>query len=161
MIDFTAAAKAREGISSKAFVILDRQTVEDGKTCQVTTHDDDSDEDNYQDRIPFRCELSSAVAALKDIEQCIDGQERKAARILRNEASITGGVWNQENAARQREKTPRIHPADYRQSNIWDGNSGPKAAEDELPYVPVFRTTDISLEVYQVSITSTQPCTLT
>lgn len=60
---FMAGAKIKEGISSKVFIVLDQQTAKVGNTCQVTTHDDDSDEDNYEFRVPLRCELNSALAA--------------------------------------------------------------------------------------------------
>jgi hypothetical protein len=160
MSNFTAAARSRDDISSKAFIILDSQTVKDGgRTCQVTTYDDDSDEDNYQDRVPFRCELSSAVAALQAIERSQSGEEPKTARAFRNEAAIAGGVWSQESAARQHSKTSHFNPADYPQNKAWDTNSGPRAPEDALPYLPVFCTTEISLEVpTQNSFVSFSPC---
>lgn len=151
MMSFMAAAVAKEGISSKAFIVLDTQTLEDGgKTCQVSTHDDGRDEDDYHMRVSaFRCDLSSAVAALSILEQSPDGQDHQTARVLCNEAAIAGGVWSDETAAGQHEhtKVPRITSADYPQSKDWDQESRRNCREDPLPYIPIFRTADINLEV--------------
>lgn len=101
--------------------------------------------------MPFRCQLSSAIAALQELEQGSDAQEvlNKKARAMRNEAAIAGGIWSQESAAEQREraKTPRITKTEYPPNKDWDLYSGPVGWEDPLPYTPVFCTTDISLEV--------------
>lgn len=153
MYDFMAAAKRKEGISSKAFIILDRQTANDGTTCQVTTHDDDSDEDNYQDRVVFRCDLSSACAALEALHRGLgeenDDYRHNTARSLRNEAAIAGGIWSREVSDSQRARVSRISLNEYPRSSDWDDSSGCRDAWDPLarPYVPVFRTADISLEV--------------
>ncbi|CAN8097502.1 unnamed protein product [Discula destructiva] len=146
MWKFMAAAKEKAGISSKVFVILDSQTAQDGETCQVSSYDDDSDEDDYKDPLPFRCALSSVVAALRAMEESPEGRERSTARVLRNEAAVAGGVWSQASAARQHAKTPRFDPAEYPRSEAWDTASEPKASEDPLPYISVFRTADISLD---------------
>ncbi|KAK7701874.1 hypothetical protein SLS64_010008 [Diaporthe eres] len=98
MRTFMAGAKIKEGISAKVFIVLDQQTSKVGKTCQVTTHDDDSDEDNYEFRVPIRCELTSALAAAQALEVSPDQCGHHTARALRNEAAITGGVWTQESA---------------------------------------------------------------
>lgn len=151
MYDFMAAAKGKEGISSKAFVILDRQTANDGKTCQVTTHDDDSDEDDYQDRVVFRCDLSSAFAALEALDRGLgeenDDYRHNTARSLRNEAAIAGGVWSREASDSQRARVSRISLNEYPRSSDWNDSSRRRDAEDPRPYVPVFRTADVSLEV--------------
>lgn len=151
MYDFMAAVKGNEGISSKAFVILDRQTANDGKTCQVTTHDDDSDSDDYQDRVVFRCDLSSAFAALEALERGLgeesDDYRHNTARSLRNEAAIAGGVWSREASDSQRSRVSRISLNEYPRSSDWNDSSRRRDAEDPRPYVPVFRTADVSLEV--------------
>lgn len=151
MYDFMAAAKDKEGISSKAFILLDRQTASDGKTCQVTTHDDDSDEEDYQDRVVFRCDLSSAFAALEALERGLgeenDDYRHNTARSLRNEAAIAGGVWSREASNSQRARVSRISPNEYRRSSNWNHCSQRRDAGDPRPYVPVFRTADMSLEV--------------
>lgn len=149
---FMAAAKIKGGISSKVFIVLDQQTAKVGNTCQVTTHDDDSDEDNYQFRVPLRCELASALAAAQALEVSPDQYGHEAARALRNDAAIAGGVWTQESAERQHsdagERAARISAAQYPQSKDWDEFSGTVRSEDPRPYVPVFRTADINLEVF-------------
>lgn len=153
MYDFMAAAKRKEGISSKAFVVLDQQTAKDGKTCQVATHDNDSDEDNYQDRVVFRCDLSSAFATLEALDRGLgeenDDYRHNTARSLRNEAAIAGGVWSREASDSQRARVSRIFLNEYPRSSDWDDSSGCRDAWDPLarPYVPVFRTADISPEV--------------
>lgn len=151
MYDFMAAAKRKEGISSKTFVILDQQTANDGKTCQVTTHDDDSDEDNYQDRVVFRCDLYSAFVALEALDRGlgeeIDDYRHNTARTLRNEAAIAGGVWSREASDSQHARIPRISLNEYPQSSDWNGSSRRRDAEDPRPYVPVFRSADVSVEV--------------
>lgn len=151
MYDFMAAAKGKEGISYKAFVILDQQTAKDGKTCQVTTHDDDSDEDNYQDRVVFRCDLSSAFAALEALDRGlgeeIDDYRHNTARILRNEAAISGGVWSREASDSQHARISRISLNEYPRSSDWNDSSRRWDAEDPRPYVPVFRTADVNVEV--------------
>lgn len=152
MYDFMAAAKGKEGMSSKAFVILDQQTAKDGKTCQVTTHDDDSDDDNYQDRVVFRCDLSSAFATLEALERGLGEEEddyyrHNTARSLRNEAAIAGGVWSREASDSQRARVSRISLNEYPRSSDWNDSSRRRNAGDPRPYVPVFRTADMSLEV--------------
>ncbi|KAK7714384.1 hypothetical protein SLS63_011786 [Diaporthe eres] len=152
MRTFMAGAKIKEGISAKVFIVLDQQTSKVGKTCQVTTHDDDSDEDNYEFRVPIRCELTSALAAAQALEVSPDQCGHHTARALRNEAAITGGVWTQESAEIQHSyaggRTARISVAQYPQSKDWDELSGTVRSEDARPYVPVFRTADINLEVF-------------
>lgn len=149
MYDFMAAAKGKEGISSKAFVILDQQTAKDGKTCQVTTHDDDSDEDNYQDRVAFRCDLSSAFAALEVLDRGLgeanDDYRHTTARSLRNEAAIAGGVWSREASDGQHARVSPLN--EYPRSSDWNDSSRRLNAGDPRPYIPVFRTADVSLEV--------------
>lgn len=149
---FMAAAKMKESISSKVFIVLDKQTAKDGKTCQVTTHDDDSDEDNYESRVPFRCELTSALAAAQALEAAPDQYGHMTARALRNEAAIAGGVWTQEASERQyshaRERAALISVAQYPPSKDWDEFSGTVESEDPRPYVPIFRTAGISQEVF-------------
>lgn len=154
MYDFMVTAKGKEGISSKAFVILDEQTAKDGKTCQVTTHDDDSDEDNYQDRVVFRCDLSSAIAALEALERGLgeknDDYRHSTARTLRNEAAIAGGVWIREASDSQQARVSRISLNEYPRSSHWNDSSRSRIAEDPRPYVPVFRTANVSLEVCEL-----------
>lgn len=151
MYDFMAAAKGKEGISSKAFLVLDQQTAKDGKTCQVTTHDDDSDEEDYQDRVVFRCDLSSAFAALEALDRGLgednDDYRHNTARSLRNEAAISGGVWSREASDSQRSRVSRISQNEYRPTSKWNHWSQRRDAGDPRPYVPVFRTADMSLEV--------------
>lgn len=151
MYDFMAAAKRKEGISSKTFVILDQQTANDGKTCQVTTHDDNSDEDNYQDRVVFRCDLSSAFAALEVLYRGLgeenDDCRHNTARSMRNEAAIAGGVWRRKASDSQQAWVSRISLNDYPQSSHSNDSSRSRIAEDPRPFVPVFRTADVSLEV--------------
>lgn len=148
MLTFMSAAKTKAGISSKAFVILDSQTAQDGETCQVSSYDDISVEDDYKDALPFRCALSSVVAALQALHESPDGEERSKARVLRNEAAVAGGVWSRESAMEQRAKAPRFDPAEYPRSEVWDGNSEPRASEDAVPYIPIFCTAGVSLEVF-------------
>lgn len=151
MYGFMAAAKGKGGISSKAFVILDRQTANDGKTCQVTTHDDDSDDDNYQDRVVFRCDLSSALAALEALDRSLgeesDDYRHNTARALRNEAAIAGGAWSREASDSQHARVPRISLNEFPRSSDWNDSSRRLNAEDLRPYIPVFRTADMSLDV--------------
>lgn len=169
MSTFSAACKTKEGVSSKAFVVLDRQTAKDGQTCQVTTHDDDSDGENYLDRVLFRCELSSALAALEILEQGPDETDQyrhRTARALRNEAAIAGGVWSREASESQRARVLRITVDEYPRSSDWndwneEGDLGSTTVvdlDDPRPYVAVFRTGDIGLEVLQPP--SQHPATL-
>lgn len=152
MRKFMACAKIKRGISSKVFIVLDQETAKVGNTCQVATHDDDSNEDDYACRVPLRCELTSALAAAQALEMSPDQFGHDTARALRNEAAISGGVWTQESVERQHshagDKTARISVAQYPQSKDWDEYSGTVQSEDPRPYVPVFRTADISLEVF-------------
>jgi hypothetical protein len=152
MRTFMAAAKIKEGISSKVFIVLDQQTAKDGNTCQVSTHDDGSDEDNYEVRVPFRCELTSAISDALALEVGLEQYGHTTARALRNEAAIAGGIWTQESVERQhshaRERAARITEAQYPQSKDWDEFSGTVTSEDPRPYVPVFCTADIILEVF-------------
>lgn len=154
MYDFMAAAKGKEGMSSKAFVILDQQTANDGRTCQVTTHDDGSDDDNYQDRVIFRCDLSSAFVALEALERGLgeenDDYRLNTARSLRNEAAIAGGVWTREASDSQHARVSRISLNEYPRSSDWNDSSQRQNAGDPRPYVPVFRTADMSLEVCEL-----------
>lgn len=155
MMSFKVATAAKEGISAKAFIVIDNQTLKDGgKTCRVSTHDDDRDEENYHARVAFRCELASAVAALNFLALSPDGQEHQAARALRNEAAIAGGVWSKDAAARQHEHAivPRIKAEEYPQSKEWDVESGCNSAEDSRPYIAVFRVADIDLEVWDLKL---------
>lgn len=149
---FMAASKVKEGISSKVFIVLDEQTAKDGKTCQVTTHDDDSDEDNYEFRVPFRIELTSALAAAQALEAAPDQYGHTTARALRNEAAIAGGVWTQEATERQysqaRERAAHISVAQHPQSKDWDEFSGTVESEDPRPYAPIFRTAEIRQKVF-------------
>ena len=151
MYDFMAAAKGKAGVSSKAFVILDQQTVNDGRTCQVTTHDDDSNDANYQDRVVFRCDLSSALAALEALDRGLgeenDDYRHNTARSLRNEAAIAGGTWSREASESQHARDSRISLNEYPRSSDWNDSSRSLNAEDSRPYIPVFRTADMSLEV--------------
>lgn len=153
MRTFMAAARIKKGISAKVFIVLDAQTAKDGKTCQVTTHDDDSDEDSYEYRVPFRCELTSALAAAQALEAAPDQYGHTTARALRNEAALAGGVWTQEASDSQhsqtRERAARISVAQYPQSKDWDEFSGTVESEDPRPYVPIFRTAETSQEVLQ------------
>lgn len=150
MMCFKAAAAAKEGISTKAFIVLDDQTLRDGgKTCRLSTHDDDRDEETYHARVALRCKTSCAVAALNILEQSTDGNEQQMARSLRNEAAIAGGIWSEKAAARQHEhaKIAHIRAAEYPQSQDWNLESGCCSAGDSRPYIPVFCTADIDLEV--------------
>lgn len=150
-MEFMNAAQSKDGISSKAFLVFDNQTRKDnGTTCQVSTYHDLSDKEDQYERVPFRCMLSSAVAALQALEQCPNGQEHPTARAMRNQAAIASGIWSQESAAEQEEKgkSIRFTPVEYPQSEAWDIKAGFVAAENPLPYVPIFRTANISLEVY-------------
>lgn len=150
MMSFNVAAAAKENIDAKAFIVLDSQTLKDGGiTCRVSTHDDDRDEENYHAHVAFRCEITSAVAALNILEQSLDGNAHKTARALRNEAVIAGGVWSEEAAARQHDhaRVQRIKAADYSRSKDWNLESGCYSAEDSRPHIPVFCTADTDLEV--------------
>lgn len=146
------SAKTKAGISSKVFICLDQQTVKDGRTCQISTHDDDSDEDDYHYRVIFRCELSSAQDALQILEQTqnqVDPFCHRAARAMRNEAAIAGGVWSREASELQHAKTPHIRTDEYPRNNQWNDSQSMDDFEygDRRIYVPVFRTADISVEV--------------
>lgn len=78
MMTFKVIVAAKYGISAKAFIVLDSQTLKDGgKTCRVSTHDDDRDEENYHARVAFCRAISSAVAALNILEQCTDKMSTK------------------------------------------------------------------------------------
>lgn len=146
------SAKTKTGISSKVFTCLDQQTVKDGRTCQISTHDDDSDMDDYHYRVIFRCELSSAQDALQILEQTQDQTDpfcHRAARALRNEAAIAGGVWSREASELQQARVPHITTEEYPRSNQWNVSISLEDVEYGVRriYVPVFRTADISVEV--------------
>lgn len=167
-----AACRSKEGVSSKAFLILDRQTVKDGKTCQVATHDDYRDDDDNKDRVVFRCDLSSAVVALDALERGglyeneddeahddDDDYRHNMARSLRNEAAIAGGVWSRQASSecqRDDRTVPRIKLDEYPPASDWDCSSGRTAIDDPRPYVPVFRTANISPEA-SMGATETVP----
>lgn len=146
------SAKSKAGISSKVFICLDQQTVKDGRTCQVSTHDDDSDMDDYRYRVVFRCELSSAQDALQILEQNQNQADpfcHRAARALRNEAAIAGGVWSREASELQHARVPHITTDEYPRSNQWNDSKSLDDVEygHRRIYVPVFRTADMSVEV--------------
>lgn len=101
-------------VAAKALVVLNRQTARDGRTCQVTTHGDGFDEDNYyHDRVPFRCELASSLTELDALEQSQEQTGHKTARALRNEAAVAGVAWSREAPERQRVRAPRIALEEY------------------------------------------------
>lgn len=145
--EFMDAAKTKKGISKNTFVVLDSTTAKDKTTCQVAI-DSRHEEELYWDYVPFRCELSSLIPALEALEH---GDGTATARKLRNEAAMVGGVWKQQQVDAVRNKQSRLAAADFPKSEAWDEYCGAESSESALPYVPVFRTADISLEVYKLN----------
>ncbi|KAI1082928.1 hypothetical protein F5B20DRAFT_489790 [Whalleya microplaca] len=142
MSEFMDATKNAKDISKTAFVVLDSTTAKDKVTCQVAT-DGRHEQESHWDYVTFRCQISSLIPALEALDQ---GNGTATARKLRNEAAMVGGVWKQQRVDGLKKKPPHFKLTDFPQSKDWDEYCGPESSESVLPYVPVFRTADISLE---------------
>jgi len=141
---FMDATKSKDGISHKAFVILDQTTASDKNTCQIAT-DGREDEESQWTYIAFRCELSSIIHGLEAVEQAVEATG--TARDLRSEAAMVGGVWSKRRVDEFRARPRRIGVGKYAVHESWDEYSGRDNAETDIPYIPVFKTSEISLEV--------------
>lgn len=139
--------------STKAYAVLDSYSAEDRSTCCVSSfecqdrtkgEDEDEDEDNTSS-VNIRCNLNHVVSLLEDLEVAMDCS---AARVLRNEAAAVGGVWDAEKVQLLRDQPSKLRSAKWKPSPAWDEDCAMEGrGETAHPYLPVFRTADISLEV--------------
>ena len=60
---------------------------------------------------------------------------------------MVGGVWSKQQVDEFRARPRRIDVGEYPVHDSWDEYSGPDSSETDIPYVPVFQTAQISLEV--------------
>lgn len=162
-IETMRQAMVRENMAgTKAYAVLDSHSAKDRTTCYVTSFeyenvkkgddDDDDDDEESTSNVCVRCDIGSIVSILSSLQEA---EESTRARKHRNEAAIVGGVWDTRKAMRLRAhpstlNAPRhkLRSAHWRPSPAWDkycamGGRG----ETARPYVPVFRTADISIEV--------------
>ncbi|PHH73867.1 hypothetical protein CDD82_5234 [Ophiocordyceps australis] len=150
--DFLDSIKSNEALSRKAFVILDDTTAKDKKSCQVAT-DGRDDEETVGLGVAFRCQLSSVIQGLAAIEH--DAQPIRAARRLRNEAAMCGGVWEKQRADGLKARPQRIDTAHYPVNQNWDEYSGPDSPNVEIPYYPLFQTAKIDLDTINLFLKET------
>ncbi|KAK8090540.1 hypothetical protein PG994_000045 [Apiospora phragmitis] len=144
--------------STKAYAVLDSHSAEDRTTCYVSSFEyenrtkgdaEDDDEENTSN-VNIRCNLDSVVSLLEDLEAAEDST---AARILRNEAAAVGGVWNAERVQALRDQPSKLRSAKWKPSPAWDEDCAMEGrGETAHPYLPVFRTADISLETIQAFV---------
>ncbi|PHH59539.1 hypothetical protein CDD81_2901 [Ophiocordyceps australis] len=150
--DFLDAIRSNETLSRKAFVVLDETTAKDKKSCQVATDGRDEEQTVGLD-VAFRCQLSSVIHGLKAVEH--DAQPIRAARCLRNEAALCGGVWEKQRADGVKAKPKRIDIRDYPVNENWDEYSGPDSPYTEIPYYPLFQTAKIDLDIINLFLKET------
>ncbi|KAK8011046.1 hypothetical protein PG990_010011 [Apiospora arundinis] len=167
-IETMRQAMVRENMAgTKAYAVLDSHSAKDRTTCYVTSFeyenvkkgddDDDDDDEESTSNVCVRCDIGSIVSILSSLQEA---EESTRARKHRNEAAIVGGVWDTRKAMRLRAhpstlNAPRhkLRSAHWRPSPAWDkycamGGRG----ETARPYVPVFRTADISIETLQAFV---------
>ncbi|KAK8051606.1 hypothetical protein PG993_002991 [Apiospora rasikravindrae] len=148
---------ARDNMAStKAYAVLDSHSAEDRTTCYVSsfeydnrTKEDNGDEDEEEStsNVNIRCNLDSVVPLLEALEAAEDST---AARVLRNEAAAVGGVWDAEKVQTLRNQPSKLRSAKWKPSPAWDEDCAMEGrGETAHPYLPVFRTADISLETIQ------------
>lgn len=149
---FLDATKSKNHISRKAFVVLDKTTSEDKRTCQIAT-DGREDEDADGLHVAFRCTISSIPPALDAVQQA--AEPVKLVRDLRGEAAMVGGVWEKQRVDEFRARPKRIHVGEYPVHDNWDEYSGPDSPFTEIPYYPVFQTAKIGLDTINLFLKET------
>lgn len=139
--------------STKAYAVLDSHSAEDRTTCYVSSFEyqnrtkgyEEDDEEHNTSSVNIRCNLVHVVSLLDDLEAATDSA---AARVLRNEAAAVGGVWNAEKVQVLRNQPSKVRSAKWKPSPAWDEDCAMEGrGETAHPFLPVFRTADISLEV--------------
>ncbi|KAK8128021.1 hypothetical protein PG984_009129 [Apiospora sp. TS-2023a] len=146
--------------ATKAYAVLDSHSAEDRTTCYVSSfeyqnrtteeEDEDEDEDNTSS-VNIRCELNHVVSLLEELEAAADST---AARVLRNEAAAVGGIWNAEKVQVLRDQPSKLRPVEkWKPSPAWDEDCAMEGrGKTAHPYLPVFRTADISLETIRTFV---------
>ncbi|KAK8105689.1 hypothetical protein PG999_009048 [Apiospora kogelbergensis] len=147
--------------STKAYAVLDSHSAEDRTTCYVSSYayenrskgegkDDEDEDEESTGAVCIRCNLDSVVSLLEDLEATEDST---AARALRNEAAAVGGVWNAQKVQALRDQPSKLRSAKWKPSSAFDEDCAMEGrGETAHPYLPVFRTADISLETLQAFV---------
>ncbi|KAK7982163.1 hypothetical protein PG996_009854 [Apiospora saccharicola] len=150
--------------STKAYAVLDSHSAEDHTTCYVssfeyqnrTKEDEDEEEEEEEDEdntssVNIRCELNHVVSLLEELEAAADST---AARVLRNEAAAVGGIWNAEKVQLLRDQPSKLRSVKkWKPSPAWDEDCVMEGRDKTAhPYIPVFRTADISLETIRTFV---------
>ncbi|KAK9778467.1 hypothetical protein SCAR479_04489 [Seiridium cardinale] len=142
MNGFMDAIAKKPCINGKAFVILDDTTGQDRSTCLVAADVRDNPATDY---LTFRCQFSSALSALEELDHG-DSSIQHAIRRLRNEAALAGGTWSKATVEKIKSRKSLLDPSKFSPSKDWDTNCAAEFPDSARPYVPVFRSAEISLK---------------
>jgi hypothetical protein len=143
MSDFMDGIAKKPGINSKAFVILDDATGQDESTCLIAV--DVRKENPATDYLTFRCQFSSTLSALEELNGSSSAQQ--TLKRLRNETAMAGGVWSKATVDKVKSRKPRFDPSEFPPSQDWNTNCAAEFPDAARPYIPVFRSVEIGLKV--------------
>lgn len=137
------AITSQKGLTDEAFIILDEQTLDDGRTCRLVSR---KQAHYFSVRSDFRGAQRSLDAILN---------ESTNMQRLRNEAAMSGGILRSD-------RLPTMHMADTQTAvtflnrptteKTWETCCKPRCGHQTNPLIPVFCTAELPLKVYLTTL---------
>ncbi|ETS81733.1 hypothetical protein PFICI_06735 [Pestalotiopsis fici W106-1] len=151
--DFMNEINQKPGVNGKAFVILDSTSGQDQSTCLVAASV--GDDNPTIDHAKFRCQFSSTLSVLAQLDRGGPADIPHIIRRLRTEAAEAGAVWEMALVDRIKSREAQIGLSKFPPSKDWNTRCPEALPRTSRPYFPIFRSAEISLQTLNEFLEST------